>query len=64
MKKVRWVCDFCEKTQDEVRQIITGPRDIAICNECVDLCVKIFNETAEPVEAATIALNDKKGGDL
>lgn len=39
MRKTRYACDFCEKTQDEVRHIILGPREVAICDECVNACV-------------------------
>jgi ClpX C4-type zinc finger len=37
-------CSFCEKTQDQVRKVIAGPRAVHICNECVDLCVAIMRE--------------------
>ncbi|MBB95638.1 MAG: hypothetical protein CML68_13735 [Rhodobacteraceae bacterium] len=33
-------CSFCGKTQHEVRKLVAGP-DCFICDECVDLCVKI-----------------------
>ena len=31
-------CSFCDKSADEVRQIIAGP-NVHICNECVEVCV-------------------------
>ncbi len=35
-------CSFCNKTQDEVRKLISGRdadgHDVYICDECVDLC--------------------------
>ena len=37
-------CDFCRKSQDEVAQIIGGPDNIAICNECVAICVELIKE--------------------
>lgn len=37
----RMACNFCKKSQDEVIVMIAGPSDIAICNECVALCVDI-----------------------
>lgn len=40
----RYFCDFCDKSQDDVEQIIAGPKDIHICNECVELCVEIIQE--------------------
>ena len=40
------VCSFCGKTVDEVggRLVTAGTTDIAICEECVQLCVQIFEE--------------------
>jgi hypothetical protein len=40
-------CSFCLKSQDEVDKLIAGPRDIYICNECVELCNEIINEEKE-----------------
>ncbi|MBF0165332.1 MAG: ATP-dependent Clp protease ATP-binding subunit ClpX [Magnetococcales bacterium] len=36
-------CNFCGKTQHEVRKLIAGP-SVFICNECVDLCREIIKE--------------------
>ncbi len=36
-------CSFCAKSQYEVAKLIAGP-SAYICDECVDLCVKIRNE--------------------
>ena len=30
-------CSFCERTQDQVRKLICGPRRAAICDDCVAL---------------------------
>jgi ATP-dependent protease Clp ATPase subunit len=35
-------CDFCGKDQNEVKEMITGPRDVAICSECVEACNSII----------------------
>lgn len=37
-------CSFCGKNQDQVRRLIAGP-NAYICDECVQLCVGIINET-------------------
>ena len=38
-------CSFCGKAQHEVgRLAAAGRTDIAICDECVRLCVEIFEE--------------------
>ena len=36
-------CSFCNKTQNEVRKLIAGPK-VHICEECVDLCIDILKE--------------------
>ncbi|MBF0214172.1 MAG: ATP-dependent Clp protease ATP-binding subunit ClpX [Magnetococcales bacterium] len=36
-------CNFCGKTQHEVRKLIAGP-SVFICNECVELCRDIIKE--------------------
>ena len=36
-------CNFCAKSQMEVKHLIAGPR-VYICEECVDLCVKIIKD--------------------
>lgn len=46
----KMACDFCGKSQDDVALLIAGPRDVAICNECVDLCVGVIAK--EKPEAA------------
>lgn len=37
-------CSFCGKYQTEVERLIAGP-SVYICDECVDLCVDIINES-------------------
>jgi ATP-dependent Clp protease ATP-binding subunit ClpX len=38
-------CSFCGKPGDEVASIVCGPTpEIAICDECVTLCVEIISE--------------------
>jgi hypothetical protein len=36
-----YVCSFCGKRQGQCARMIAGP-DVAICNECVALCVEIL----------------------
>lgn len=43
--KVR--CSFCNKTQDQVRKIIAGPAGVYICDECIDICSDILEESFE-----------------
>jgi ATP-dependent Clp protease ATP-binding subunit ClpX len=35
-------CSFCGKGHDIARQLIAGPNDIFICDECVEVCRKIL----------------------
>ena len=36
-------CSFCKKPLKEIYRLITGP-SVYICDECVELCVKILAE--------------------
>ena len=47
IEKIR--CNFCGKTQDQVRKLIAGAY---ICDECVDICAEIIEEEFEEDEAA------------
>ncbi len=37
-------CSFCNKTQDQVRKMISGPNGVFICDSCVDICSDIIEE--------------------
>ena len=37
-------CSFCGKSADMARRLIAGPRDVYICDECVEVCRKILSE--------------------
>ena len=47
-------CSFCGKTQDQVRRLVSGPGNVFICDECIELCQEIldedYTESAEPEE--------------
>jgi ATP-dependent Clp protease ATP-binding subunit ClpX len=41
-------CNFCDKSQHEVRKLIQGGAErVIICDECVALCVDIIREADE-----------------
>ncbi len=42
-------CSFCGKSQDEVAKLIAGP-EVYICDECVELCTEIVQESGESGE--------------
>jgi ATP-dependent Clp protease ATP-binding subunit ClpX len=39
-----YVCSFCGKPAADVGQLIAGPGDVCICDECVDLCNEVISE--------------------
>jgi len=36
-------CSFCGKNNEEVKNLVVGPQ-VAICSECVILCVELLME--------------------
>ena len=56
-------CSFCNKTQDQVRKLIAGPKTkgVYICDECIDICAEIIEEEFEQFTGDTeIHLNKPK----
>ena len=39
-------CSFCGKKREKVQRLVTGPGQVSICSECIDLCVEIVEEEA------------------
>ena len=39
-------CSFCNKSQNEVKKLIAGPR-VYICDECIDLCNDIVRDESD-----------------
>lgn len=37
-------CSFCGKSKQDVEKLIVSGDDVAICNECVDLCANILTD--------------------
>ena len=53
-------CSFCGKHKDAVTKLIVG-ENVAICNECVDLCQNLLVDTpAEAKAASTPSLDPRK----
>ena len=40
----RFNCSFCQKNKKDVKNLISGPDGVCICNDCVDLCVELIEE--------------------
>ena len=38
------ICSFCSKSRKDVTKMIVGATKVAICNECIKLCVEILDE--------------------
>ncbi len=41
-------CTFCSKGRSEVRNLIAGPGEICICDECVEICNQILKVEKKP----------------
>jgi hypothetical protein len=58
-------CSFCGKGEEEVGHLVTGPRRVAICAECIDVCARV-NEHESPYDGnvlltgiGTLVTNDR-----
>ena len=40
-------CSFCNKTQDQVRKLVAGPKGVYICYECIEVCTEIMEDEFE-----------------
>jgi len=48
-------CSFCKRSQYEVDRLISGPDQVCICNECVELCRDILEQDLRtPSEPRTV----------
>jgi len=45
METKTYYCNFCGKSQHDVKKLIAGPT-VFICDECTDLCADILHRTA------------------
>lgn len=50
-------CSFCNKTQDQVKKLIAGPKGVYICDECIDICAEILEEEFEELQEETDEIN-------
>lgn len=47
-------CSFCNRSQEDVRKLISGPGDVYICDECVDLCNEIIAEDTDKESSLSV----------
>lgn len=46
------ICNFCGKSQQSVKRVMSGPNGACICDECVRLAVEVLEvDMADPAEA-------------
>jgi len=53
------ICSFCSKSRKDVTKMIVGATKVAICNECVKLCVEILDEDITKTQNEKFAKGDK-----
>ncbi len=51
-------CSFCGKRPEQVRRIMSGPNNVYICNECVELCTTLLREDMYETEPSSIERPD------
>lgn len=47
-------CDFCEKSEHQVRKLIANAKEnsmVFICDECVFLCLELIEDTDKAITA-------------
>jgi predicted RNase H-like HicB family nuclease len=53
-------CSFCNKQQDQVVRLTTGPGGFSICNECVDYCREMIEKGTVNFQQLKLALASRK----
>ena len=43
-------CSFCGKPKEETRRLISGPDEVCICDECVEICQSMIEEWKDEQE--------------
>ena len=56
MEKYEQHCSFCGKSKDEVRRLIAGPDGVFICDDFVEICKAMVDETNEKDKAVEVPL--------
>ena len=62
MDKYEQYCSFCGKGKEFTKQLIAGPNNIFICDECIELCKDMLDENRVETVSAPVAL--KKPAEL
>ena len=59
MSEENLICSFCSKSRKDVTKMIVGATKVAICNECVNLCVEILDEDVVKSRKEKLYAGDK-----
>jgi len=60
----QFACTFCGKTYGQVSLLLTGPRGVQVCDECIDLLYSIKQGSTKSESGSatdTIPLNQGEG---
>lgn len=49
-------CSFCDKPQTQVKQLVTGPNGVNICDECIELCAHMIAKEEEIAQPDSVKL--------
>lgn len=49
-------CSFCDKPQSQVKQLVTGPNGVNICDECIELCAHMIAKEEEAAQPESVKL--------
>jgi len=60
MSEENLICSFCSKSRKDVTKMIVGATKVAICNECVKLCVEILDEDIVKSRKEKLYAGDKE----
>ena len=60
MSEENLICSFCSKSRKDVTKMIVGATKVAICNECVKLCVEILEEDVVKSRKEKLYAGDKE----
>lgn len=53
-------CSFCERNKNEVLKLIAGPKDVFICDNCVNLCYQVLTDSEKPTPDAETGIPSPK----
>ena len=59
MSEENLICSFCNKSRKDVTKMIVGATKVAICNECIKLCVEILEEDSVKSRKGKLVAGDK-----